>query len=417
MAAAGTVSADLEDFDRLWRRRFAEAAAAMPSLAKAARPVLLGFSAFVDASVRLEKAARLFAANAPLPARDLGRELLARIRSGRGGEYRIDWPAGDEWLAANLPHEIGAGGTSAQIAKAFGILGAPALLALADRSPAQLAVLDPSILIAEGGAAWPLAAIAPDPARAKARHWIFESTAGTEVAGEIVSRSTRVIVRLVDDVPEDDPAFAELSLAMAPDAGAAAISSLVSTPDDLLPATLARVADLARGWRAAGLGFVHIELADYGHRPHLPAMILGSLAGIVTSVGMSLSEWRVIGEGPAEPGPMAAFARRHNLDRLCVHADDHALAVTRGDADREARALFAGCVLAGARAAAGRPVRPQDVPTEAVFSPPSEFRGSADGYAAVACPAPWLSRPASTIGLGDTFLAGTLLVHCQPPGG
>ena len=136
MDAAGTVSADLEGFDRLWRRRFAEAAAAMPSLARAARPVLLGFSAFVDASVRMERAERLFAPDAPLPARDLGRELLARIRTGRGGEYSLDWPAGDEWLAANLPHAIGAGGTSAQIAKAFGILGAPALLALADRSPA-----------------------------------------------------------------------------------------------------------------------------------------------------------------------------------------------------------------------------------------------------------------------------------------
>ena len=278
-------------------------------------------------------------------------------------------------------------------------------------------MLNPSILIAEGGSAHPLAGITPDPARAKARHWIFESTAGTEVAGEIVSRSTRVIVRLVDDVPENDPAFAALSLAMARNAGAAAISSLVSTPDDLLPETLARVADLARGWRAAGLGFVHIELADYGHRPHLPAMILGSLAGLVTSVGMSLSEWRVIGEGPAEPGAMAAFARRHGLTRLCAQADDYALAVPRDDAGREARALFAGCVLAGPRAAAGRPVRPEEPPAESVFAPPPEFSGSADGYAAVACPAPWLSRPASTIGLGDTFLAGTLLVHCQPPGG
>ncbi|MCX5478632.1 hypothetical protein OSH08_06425 [Kaistia geumhonensis] len=416
MGAADRVSADLEGFDRLWRRRFAETAAAMSSLARAARPVLLGFSAFVDASVRLEKAVLLFAPDAPLPARDLAGELLARIRAGRGGEYSIDWPTGDAWLAENLPHDIGAGGTSAQIAKAFGILGAPALLALADRSPAQLAVLDPGILIAEGGSARPLAEIAPDPARAKARHWIFESTAGTEVAGEVVSRSTRVIVRLVDDVPENDPAFAALSLDMARNAGAAAISSLVSTPDHLLPQTLARVADLARGWRAAGLGFVHIELADYGHRPHLPAMILGSLAGLVTSVGMSLSEWRVIGKGPAEPGPMAAFARRHGLARLCVHADDYALAVTTGDAEREARALFAGCVLAGARAAAGRPVRPQDIPADAVFSPPPQFGGAADGYAAVTCPAPWLSRPASTIGLGDTFLAGTLLVHCQPPG-
>jgi ADP-dependent phosphofructokinase/glucokinase len=28
----------------------------------------------------------------------------------------------------------------------------------------------------------------------------------------------------------------------------------------------------------------------------------------------------------------------------------------------------------------------------------------------VCCPAPYLEKPAATIGLGDTFLAGTLLV-------
>jgi ADP-dependent phosphofructokinase/glucokinase len=35
----------------------------------------------------------------------------------------------------------------------------------------------------------------------------------------------------------------------------------------------------------------------------------------------------------------------------------------------------------------------------------------ADGYELVAVPSLYLSRPAATVGLGDTFLAGTLLVH------
>lgn len=415
MGASKPSGDDLKSFDGYWRRRYASLAGEMAALAASARPVLAGFSAFVDAYVSLDSADALFADDVPEPVVRLAAELLRRVRSGVGGEYGIDWPAGDAWLAANLAHSIGAGGTSAQIAKALALLGAPALLALADRSPAQIDVLSGDVLVAEPAGLRRLAEVDPDPARAKARHWIFEMTAGTQVAGETVRRSTRVIVRLVDDAPENDPDFAALSRHMAGDCGAAALSSLVSTPDALLRETLARIAGLARDWRAAGLGLVHVELADYGLRPHLPMQILGALAGIVTSVGMSLSEWTVIGGGEAvEPAALAAFARRHGLSRLCIHADDFALSVTSGDPEREELALIGGCLLAGARAAAGRPVVPQGIATDAVFASLPRFGAAGEGFHTVACPAPWLRRPASTIGLGDTFVAGTLLVLCQP---
>jgi ADP-dependent phosphofructokinase/glucokinase len=51
-----------------------------------------------------------------------------------------------------------------------------------------------------------------------------------------------------------------------------------------------------------------------------------------------------------------------------------------------------------------------------VFSAPPEPAISLDGAWHVACCAtPYLRTPAATIGLGDTFLAGTLLVLSQPP--
>ncbi|MCX5571358.1 ADP-dependent glucokinase/phosphofructokinase [Kaistia nematophila] len=417
MDASELDSVGPRDHDRDWRRRYASLLASVPALAASARPVLAGYSAFVDAYVRLDDAAALFSPDAPEPAVRLAGELVARLRSGTGGEYLIDWPSGDAWLAANLAHSTGAGGTSAQLAKALALLGAPVLLALADRSPAQIDVLSGDILVAERGGPRRLAEVAPDPGHAKARHWIFESTAGAEIAGETVQRSTRVIVRLVDDAPENDPDFAVLSAMMAADCGAAALSSLVSTPDAILPTVLARVAGLARSWRSAGLGLVHIELADYGPRPHLPMRILEALSGIVTSVGMSLSEWKVIGGGqPVESVALADFARRHGLSRLCIHADDFALAVTAGDPKREELALLTGCLLAGARAAAGQPVLPAAVADEAVFSRLPDFGAAAEDFHTIACPAPWLRRPASTIGLGDTFLAGTMLVLSQPLG-
>jgi len=68
-----------------------------------------------------------------------------------------------------------------------------------------------------------------------------------------------------------------------------------------------------------------------------------------------------------------------------------------------------GCLLASARAANGALVVPQDLPEEANFKtpPPEETEG---GWHIVSCPSPHLDRPRTTLGLGDTFMAGSLLV-------
>jgi ADP-dependent phosphofructokinase/glucokinase len=39
----------------------------------------------------------------------------------------------------------------------------------------------------------------------------------------------------------------------------------------------------------------------------------------------------------------------------------------------------------------------------------------AEGWQATSVPAPYLPRPAGTIGLGDTFTAGILLAESLPP--
>ncbi len=399
-----------------WAGGYAALAAALPGMAATARPVIAGFSAFVDAQVRLEEAGALFAAGAPAEAVELGVELARRATAGIGGEIALPWPGGDAILDALLPHENRVGGTSAQIANVLAPLGVDVLLALADRSLAQLGVLDARVLLAGPDGLQRRIAVTDAPGAGKPRHWIFESAAGSTVAGATVPRSTRVIVRLADDGPEFDPAFASESPVVATRAGAAVLSSLVSTPDAQIDAAIAAVAGLAARWRAAGLRLIHQELADYGSRPALPGKLLAALRGSVTSVGMSRSEWHAISGGAAitDTAAVRQFAERWSLDRVAVHADEWAMAVTRGDPQRERAALMTGCLIAAARAGAGRHMLPVRCPEGARFEPVPDFAPLADGWSVVACPAPYLPSPRSTIGLGDTFVAGCLLVLGQP---
>ncbi len=409
-------SPDAEAEGAAWAEAYAALAGALPAMAADARPVIAGFSAFVDALVRLDHSEALLADGAPPEARRLGLELVRRAQAGIGGEIALPWIEGDALLDAMLPHVTRVGGTSAQIANVLASLGVDVLLALADRSAAQLGVLDPRVLLAEGDGVAAVAVVSPGADSAKPRHWIFESAAGASIGGETVRRSTRVIVRLADDGPELDDAFARVSPRLAARAGAAVLSSLVSTPDDQIDRAIAAVAGLARSWRAAGLPVIHQELADYGSRPALPEKLLTALRGTVTSVGMSLSEWRTLsgGAAPTDTEAVRRFAEHWSLERVAIHADEWAVAVTRGDPAREREALMTGCLIASARAGLGRHALPVLCPAEAAFLPPPAFAPLSAGWSVVACPAPYLPSPASTIGLGDTFVAGCLLVLGQP---
>jgi ADP-dependent phosphofructokinase/glucokinase len=102
------------------------------------------------------------------------------------------------------------------------------------------------------------------------------------------------------------------------------------------------------------------------------------------------------------------------VDRVCVHADDWALSVTRGEPRPERDALIVGCLLAATRAAAGHLAVPSGPPADAAYrAPPRPTAILPPGWQLVCCAAPYLRQPRTTLGLGDTFLAGTMLVLGQ----
>jgi ADP-dependent phosphofructokinase/glucokinase len=231
------------------------------------------------------------------------------------------------------------------------------------------------------------------------------------VDGNVLRRSSRVIVRMDDSDLQHDAAFDRLSVELAGSAGAGILSGFNELPPARTGKEHAYATGMAEAWRARGLGMVHLELGDFPDEA-MRDTALAALAPAATSFGASLSELDglVPGNDPVEIRAIRA-AERFGLARVCIHADHFALAVTRGDPEVEMAALQTGCLVAAARAAAGEIVAPQAIPRDAVFHPlafPSQR--SARGWDIVAVPAPHLARPAATIGLGDTFLAGTLLV-------
>jgi ADP-dependent phosphofructokinase/glucokinase len=372
----------------LWRDAYEAVAAAASGYAAAARPMLTGFAACVDKRVDLH-------AIAPALSQEEGgqtffAELMTRAKAGRGGEVLIDWPTGPQFLDRFAkPDGIAIGGTSAQAAWTFACLGAPVVMPLSDRSARQLAPL----------------------------HRDVEYTAGRPLPGFTPDRSTRIIVRFADEDLEDDALFERYGRALGVGAGVALLSSPNCVSADRLPKALELMASFALAWKEAGMT-VHLELGEYPVPGALEAT-LRRMAGSVTSIGLNFNELRSIGVDPAAlEAQMTSFAERHRLTRLVVHADLWALALTREDPERELDALAMGCLLASARAEAGRPVAKPHAPAAAMFAQPprppiSEHDGS--GWRVVCCAAPFLRNPASTVGLGDTFTAGALLVHACPP--
>ncbi len=403
-------------FQALWRDAYDAVASAVPGFAADARPMLTGFAACVDKRIDLH-------AIAPALGREQGgqeffAELMTRAKAGRGGEVLIDWPAGPQFLDRfATPVGTAIGGTSAQAAWTFACLGAPVVMALSDRSARQLAPLHRDVkLIGDGGALVSAGDVRPAGA-GKPAHYIVEYTAGRPLPGFTPDRSTRIIVRFADEDLEDDPLFERYGRALGVGAGVALLSSPNCVSADRLPKALELMASFALAWKEAGMT-VHLELGEYPVPGALEAT-LRRMAGSVTSIGLNFNELRSIGVDPAAlEAQMTSFAERHRLTRLVVHADPWALALTREDPERELDALAMGCLLASARAEAGRPVAKPHAPAAAMFAqPPRPPISERDGseWRVVCCAAPFLRNPTSTVGLGDTFTAGALLVHACPP--
>ena len=408
------MKAAAQDFrsEALWRNAFDMLAAAVPDFARDARPLVTGFAACVDKRIDFHEMAP--ALRREPAGRVLFAELTARARSGRGGEVQVDWPGGPKFLDPYAkPGATAIGGTSAQAACTLASLGAPAVLALQDRSVGQLSVLHTDVkLLAESGALLSAGDVRPAGA-GKPAHYIVEYSAGRPLPDFTPERSTRIVVRFADEDLEYDPTFERYGRALGLGAG------LLSSPNAVGRQRLSRALDLmtsfARAWKAAGIT-VHLELGEYPV-PGALDETLRRMAGSVTSIGLNFNELRSIGLEPsALEAQMAAFAKRHGLSRLVVHADPWALAVTREDPERELDALAMGCLLASARAEAGRPVAKPLTPTAAAFARPprAPISGCPDPqWRVVCCAAPYLRNPASTVGLGDTFTAGTMLVHAR----
>jgi ADP-dependent phosphofructokinase/glucokinase len=394
-----------------WGKVYKDLVQRLPAYVQDARLTICGLSTFLDGYVLLHEAERLLNEKGGTSQAALSRELFRRASAGIGGEFYLDWPEGGMWVEKNLQvSRWGLGGTGAQAAQMLAILGAPALMSLEDRSERQLSVIHPNVQVATNRGVIRRGELTTAQGR-KPAHYIFEFTAGTQVGSIVPTRSSRTIVRFTDERLDYDSDFTRESITAAADAGAGILSGFNEIGDRDIDATLTETIWLAQAWRSRGLKTIHLELGDYG-TVKAGDTVLEKLAGAFTSLGMSYSELRALCVGSQEPISKAfELTEALNLSRLCVHADTWALAITNSDPLRELEALLCGCLLASARAECGRPCRPTGVPASAKFhSPPWKKVSKSGERFIVSCASPYLERPVATIGLGDTFLAGTLLI-------
>ncbi len=397
-----------------WPARYRDLCLRLPDIVARSRLTLCGMSACVDARVEMHDMAPLLEARDPPEAAALASLLQDRAARSVGGEVRLDWDDGPAWLRAHVPVSFALGGTGPHAAWVLSTLGAPTAVALEDRSARMLACLPETLMIAEDSM---LRHGRDATARGEARPeiFIFEYTAGLPVGPVVPTRSSRIIVRFNDPGLEHDPAFDRLSRERAGTAGAGLVAGFQCVPPDELDGEVERVGALAREWRVAGLATVHCELAGYDNWS-VCADVLERLAGAVTSVGMSHSEFLLLATDPDLGRGMRALGEAFGLDRVTVHADHWAASATRNDPALEVDALMTGCLVASARADAGRPVVPLQVAAGAAFhAPPFPVPVSMDGWTLVSCPSPYQETPSTTLGLGDSFTGGCLMVLGQEP--
>lgn len=371
---------------------------------------LCGISACIDARVEMHDVQPLLDEPADSPAGRLASLLLSRAARGVGGEVRFDWPEGPAWLRERLRPRYALGGTGPQAAWVLGQLGVRSVVALEDRHAAMLRQIPDGVLLAESGVLKAAAAV-----HASGPHlpeiFIFEFTAGRAIGTVVPTRSSRVIVRFGDRGIQHDRDFEVLSRRLAPSAAAGLLAGLNDEAAENVAAASRHLFGLGRAWKAAGLATIHFELAGYASQQAVQEL-LSQARDAITSLGMSYSE--LLDMDPSAHHPMealVALGERLDLERVCVHADTWAAAVTLNDPEEEELALMAGCAIASARAASGSPARTIAIAPVAEFHPlPFETPVRKGRWTFVACASPYLDKPATTLGLGDSFTAGCLLI-------
>lgn len=380
-------------------------------------PIALGLTASIDElysmdETRVDALSTAARSTGPGEGPGIARHILNLIRNGRGGEIVASWADGHAWLESILgvADTRQVGGNAAQAAWALASIGAPALLALRDRSASQVSVLDPRILVAEGGHTIAVRELAASGSPTKQPHGILEFAAGVPLNGYPLPRTTRVMLRFSHEPLETDAEFAGYTEENPP--GVALLSGLATQPN-ILTADARWAVRLGARLQRSGT-HVHHELSDFGHPARLRTAIRELPA---TSIGMSLSELVAATGHGADPAESAiALARGVGVSRAVVHADEWSMIVTRTPSDGQRRSLLLANALAGVRARLGRPGDRSEViglnesDTGVSFTqdhPPSGPRS--EGWHALVAPSPYMSRPVATVGLGDTFTAGLLL--------
>ena len=391
-----------------WTAIYSELIRRLPGLAASAPITFCGSGACVDARVAMRDVISASRQGTP-DARRFADFLQDRAARGQGGEVTYDWPGGPDWLGRNVSASYAIGGTGPHAAWTLSVLGAPTLLALEDRSELMLQFTPADVFLASDGRLVRAAEAKPVGA-ARRPVFNFEYTAGVPLGSVVPDRSSRVIVKFGHFGLERDPDFDELTAARAGGAGAGSVSGFTSVARDDLRGEVARIAAQAGTWREGGLETVHLELGSFD-TADMAQTVVDGLRGMVTSVGMSLSELIALAPGNLDMGlAMREFANTLQVERVCIHADSWAASLTRWDPDVELDALLTGCLLAASRAAVGVPVMPLDLDPAAIFETlPSATVGENGDWRFVGCASPFLRAPRTTLGLGDTFTSGCLL--------
>ncbi len=347
--------------------------------------------------------------------RDLARWLHHRILNGRGGEVLAE-RRGFDWIVRTFRGTPTMGGTGAQVSRVLASLGVQSVLALSDRTAAQLDTMDDGLrVVGDDGGLHSPREITPSPARPNDPIFVFQFTQGVLLRGAvgdaeaiITRRSTRIILRAPARALDLDDAFAayvedhRLTTML--------LSGFQTAEPAAVEPTRAWFQDRF-AWLADRPRLVHFEIAEYESHEHARSAVAG-LTGFANSLGMSLSELGQLASIPDPAEAAVAIANELGLDRVSVHADDFAFVVTTGDPALEEEALLAGCLLAASRAVTGAPVLPREMPAGTTLSPlPASLRGESPDprYRLVAVPSPYTPSPRVTLGLGDTFVAGMLL--------
>ena len=373
-------------------------------------PVYCGFSACIDHLYDLDFVLHALDVADGTAERVFRAKLVAFADAGYGGEIEVDWLEGASFFRGLPPKRVLSGGTGVQVANQLALFGAKPVLAIERRDPALLSLLHPHVVLAEADQDT-TSTLSGEPAPV---HPIIEFNPASQGAGRL--RADRIIVRFSEDPIERDEAFARYTSSPEHSAGAAVVSGFNALGGRKLADTLAWSRDLLRRWADIDMPLVHLELADF-QSPDDRDVMLAAFAGLYSSIGMNFSELQQLQPGDLRTpdailDAVSYLASDLGLSRVTVHEDRWALSFTKNDPAEELRALEFGCLTASARAHEGQPTEPTGLPEGAKLAvppwPPIADAPKAGHF--VSCAAPYLDSPATTIGLGDSFLAGTLAV-------